>query len=558
MPQVDLGQVIGPQGPQGDVGPEGPQGIQGIQGVPGPQGAVGPAGEIGPQGPQGEKGDPGVGIAAGGLPGQTMIKASNQDYATEWGGYLSNLNLLKNADFRNPVNRNGKSEYTAAGYTIDRWKNNNANGKIVYQNNKIIFSCINASNMAIFLQPMPTGSLISGQYYTASILTNFGLSYVTFLGGAHSEYINIASGIRLRYEVWENNDQFLVRIDGIGTIELYGAKLELGSQQTLAHQDADGNWVLNDPPNYDLQYALCSQYSPITGEFVGSQHSNPNLLDNAYWANNDCIINQRGLTEYTAAGYTIDRWIIGSEARKIQILNDCIKMTALTNSGYPYFRQSVEWPMVLAGKTITYSCLCRAESASDVWCEIRYNNKQVAIQRATVQSGKQILLFITYNVPQTVTSLSVSVGLAVSALNMDIDLIAAKLELGPVQTLAHKEGDIWVLNDPPPNKALELAKCQRFAISNLRGYQIIETQAKDIGGYFFPTPVTMRATPALSKIYLENNIGTGALIEKAVINWTLFNNGIYANVNISDLTEAQKTIYKNARIPVGQVASADL
>ena len=371
MPQVDLGQVIGPQGPQGDVGPEGPQGIQGIQGVPGPQGAVGPAGEIGPQGPQGEKGDPGVGIAAGGLPGQTMIKASNQDYATEWGGYLSNLNLLKNADFRNPVNRNGKSEYTAAGYTIDRW-------------------------------------------------------------------------------------------------------------------------------------------------------------------------------------------IIGSEARKIQILNDCIKMTALTNSGYPYFRQSVEWPMVLAGKTITYSCLCRAESASDVWCEIRYNNKQVAIQRATVQSGKQILLFITYNVPQTVTSLSVSVGLAVSALNMDIDLIAAKLELGPVQTLAHKEGDIWVLNDPPPNKALELAKCQRFAISNLRGYQIIETQAKDIGGYFFPTPVTMRATPALSKIYLENNIGTGALIEKAVINWTLFNNGIYANVNISDLTEAQKTIYKNARIPVGQVASADL
>ena len=39
---------------------------------------------------------------------------------------------------------------------------------------------------------------------------------------------------------------------------------------------------------------------------------------------------------------------------------------------------------------------------------------------------------------------------------------AIKLELGPVQTLAHKEGDNWVLNDPPPDPALELTKCQRY------------------------------------------------------------------------------------------------
>ena len=68
----------------------------------------------------------------------------------------------------------------------------------------------------------------------------------------------------------------------------------------------------------------------------------------------------------------------------------------------------------------------------------------------------------------------------------------------------------------------------------------------------------MRSTLALAKIYLENDIGTGNLLEKSVINWSLFNNGIYANVNISDLTDAQKNIYKNARIPVGQVVSADL
>ena len=53
---------------------------------------------------------------------------------------------------------------------------------------------------------------------------------------------------------------------------------------------------------------------------------------------------------------------------------------------------------------------------------------------------------------------------AYSELNIGdyLDIKAMKLELGPVQTLAHKEGDTWVLNDPPPNKALELAKCQKY------------------------------------------------------------------------------------------------
>lgn len=45
----------------------------------------------------------------------------------------------------------------------------------------------------------------------------------------------------------------------------------------------------------------------------------------------------------------------------------------------------------------------------------------------------------------------------------ELTLIAAKLELGPVQTLAHQDADgNWVLNDPPPNFQQELAKCQRY------------------------------------------------------------------------------------------------
>ena len=50
---------------------------------------------------------------------------------------------------------------------------------------------------------------------------------------------------------------------------------------------------------------------------------------------------------------------------------------------------------------------------------------------------------------------------------------AAKLEPGPFQTLAHQEGSKWVLNDPPPNYALELLKCQRhFYAANAIGNSI--------------------------------------------------------------------------------------
>ncbi len=59
MPEIDLGNVRGPQGLQGETGPEGPQGVQGPKGETGPAGPQGPIGVTGPQGPKGDKGDKG-------------------------------------------------------------------------------------------------------------------------------------------------------------------------------------------------------------------------------------------------------------------------------------------------------------------------------------------------------------------------------------------------------------------------------------------------------------------------------------------------------------------
>lgn len=47
---------------------------------------------------------------------------------------------------------------------------------------------------------------------------------------------------------------------GTGACKAGAAKLELGDTQTLAHQDASGNWVLNEIPDYGEQMRRCQRY----------------------------------------------------------------------------------------------------------------------------------------------------------------------------------------------------------------------------------------------------------------------------------------------------------
>lgn len=45
--------------------------------------------------------------------------------------------------------------------------------------------------------------------------------------------------------------------------------------------------------------------------------------------------------------------------------------------------------------------------------------------------------------------------------NVQVKVIACKVEFGPVQTLAHKENGVWILNEIP-DVTMETLKCQRF------------------------------------------------------------------------------------------------
>ena len=216
-PKGDKGDTgaAGAPGAKGDKGDTGPQGKQGIQGPEGPQGPVGPAG------PQGE---PGPAYTAG-----ENISISGSVIATK--AFPCNPNLLDNWYFENPVNQRGASgTISRLGYFFDRWKL--VSGSVTINSGGIVLN----GTIAQVLE------YAAGQTVTATVLTPDGVTDVT--------------------PVYDDETKtFTVTTQG-KTIR--AVKLELGTQQTLAHQE-NGVWVLNEIPDYGEQLRRCQRYCFVWG-----------------------------------------------------------------------------------------------------------------------------------------------------------------------------------------------------------------------------------------------------------------------------------------------------
>lgn len=166
-----------------------------------------------------------------------------------------NPNLLDNWYFGNPVNQRGQTSYTGAGYGIDRWRLN-GNNTIAITDDGVKFGYVNNNYVAD--QPL---EYIADGVYTLSVL--FGdntLKYATFevTNGQGTGETSAYRGWVLRFG--ESKAHIIHIGDDAFEFTVKAVKLELGSQQTLAHQDADGNWVLNEIPDYGEQLARCQRY----------------------------------------------------------------------------------------------------------------------------------------------------------------------------------------------------------------------------------------------------------------------------------------------------------
>lgn len=157
----------------------------------------------------------------------------------------SNPNMLDNWYFVDPVNQRGAGgTITAAGYFIDRWKL--VSGSITLGADGLVLN----GTIAQILETAPTSAV------TACALTGAGIMPADYDTATKT-----------------------VSITGSG-IPIIAAKLELGPVQTLAHQDADGNWVLNDPPpNKALELAKCQRHQyPLFSDLVRALNVGTNSL----------------------------------------------------------------------------------------------------------------------------------------------------------------------------------------------------------------------------------------------------------------------------------------
>ena len=435
-----------------------------------------------------------------GLPGQVVgFDTSGAALAVQgW----SNPNLGINCDFRRPVNRNGRDEYTAAGMTIDRWRlSMSAPGiSVRVLPEGISIDKTQADVYGRIAQSLDNPGSLSGATVTVSILAKGDTTpyLLLFLNGESSGVGLVNIPLTDEYSLYSRTLTLrggdITRVDAAvgyqtsspaGSCALLGLKIDMGTRQTLAHQEEDGRWVLNSPPDYALQYALCSLYSPITGAFVGSRYSNGNLLDNGRFS-----INQRAQKSYTGAGYGIDRWISVSAGLTVTVNDD--GTITLTNSGdtLAYYRQRLE--VHLGPRDYTLSTLVMASDPKsghnamyccyddDTFSSVVYLDAPGLYAVTSARKAGKNIFRAQYNI----------------APGGSLTLCAAKLETGLVQTLAHRdEAGNWVLSDPPPNRALELAKCQRYQ-QVFRDYSFLGVgiaQANHKVQISIPTPVTMRS-----------------------------------------------------------------
>ena len=227
----------------------------------------------------------------------------------------------------------------------------------------------------------------------------------------------------------------------------------------------------------------------ITGGIITTKAfpCNPNLLDNWYFGN---PVNQRGQTSYAGTAlYTIDRWRTNDT---VTVVDGGIKIKRTTGTELFYQPLSDELLNAIAGKVVTYSALT-TEGLFSVTSSCPTDVNAMWDTDDAVQGNFAVDLYGPNNSRKILRFYSLVDG-------TEATIIAAKLELGSQQTLAHQENSVWVLNEIP-DYGEQLLKCQRYYRSLFKpnvDYAVPATAtAEGVLHLDYALNPTMRTSPVL-------------------------------------------------------------
>lgn len=277
---------------------------------------------------------------------------------------------------------------------------------------------------------------------------------------------------------------------------------ELSSTDQLCNPNLLDNWYFGNPINQRNGYII-----PAGVEYNDLSWNHAGTTDKAYpvvgYSGRDPLITINGtnyivgvaaqVPGYCMPGYTIDRW--KSDGDTITITANSLKIDSTSKTHL--FLQPIEEKLhrLLANKTVTFSVLSDNKNM-DGWYITDVNG--FATEHNDVRFDGNLATF-TFTVADF-KSLS-SVGIFSGKEDISISLIAAKLELGDTQTLAHKEGDTWVLNEIP-DFGEQLRRCQRYCriIGGTLNNPIcmsVRRESTILEGYI-PFDFPMRTAPSVS------------------------------------------------------------
>lgn len=170
--------------------------------------------------------------------------------------------------------------------------------------------------------------------------------------------------------------------------------------------------------------------------------SNPNMLINSWFGKG--IINQRGKTEYTGAGYTVDMWKLDKDGCKATIGDSGIEVTNLSSTELCHLYQVTSDRIIKTGDSITIS--------------IKFSNGTVLSNSGVVTEDGAIAPITDSDGNTFYYAAGSKWFVAAIKPNKTINIEWAKLELGSVATPF-----------TPPDPATELVKCQRYYYQSWEG-----------------------------------------------------------------------------------------
>ena len=277
-----------------------------------------------------------------------------------------------------------------------------------------------------------------------------------------------------------------------------------------------------------------SPTDPTTVETALKYRSNPNLLDNWFFGR---PVNQRGKTEYTENWkYGIDRWLCAGDGKVTIADGHCVFYGAVDQGLSVQMSDILGCTMtaslLLADGTLLTGTAVNTDNSIDIPFVSNVDGMYLSLN-ATDLSGHR--RFRTYSAPERA-------------------VLAAKLELGSTQTLAHKENGVWVLNEIP-DSGEQLRRCQRCAFSPLyEAYAtavicnlFVSSVANGVAFGEVTLPVSMRNKPVFSgnasKFWIVAENGGGASHPTAIAVMGLSADKVMIQVNGSYAANTQYILY---------------